>query len=119
MNKFITITTQHEVDAKEFASSILGSAFASYDWYVGVEYAEGCDWDSIPEHLDACFVDITIEDPEEEEGQGAITKSLAVSDLKRAYEEVAKSCRIDWEDIDADLGDRIIQHAVLGEYVYG
>lgn len=116
-SKWITITTQHTVDAKRFASSILGSAFESYDWYERVEYVEGCDWDIIPEHLDACFVDITIDNPQS--GPRWITKSLAVSDLKRAYEEVAKSCRLDWEDIDADMGDRIIQQAVLGEYVYG
>lgn len=117
MNQFITITTQHTVDAKAFASSILGSAFDSYDWYEGVEYVEGCDWDVIPSHLDASFVEVCMENPES--GSRFVTKSLSVNDLKRAYEEVAKSCRVDWEDIDADLGDRIIQHAVLGEYVYG
>jgi len=117
MSNYITITVQTEVDAKKFASSILGSCFSTWEWYSDVVYVDGYDWDTVPDDPTEKFIRIEIDDPNDDALY--IEKALSVTDLKVSYEAVAKSSHIDWEDIDADVGDRIIQHAVLGEIVYG
>lgn len=102
-----------QVDAEEFWSNVLGSAWEAWDWWVAVDYSEGSDWDKAGE------VTITAWDGKTE-GEARITKTLTLQDLVEGYTKcLANGSRMNLDDLDACDGDAIIQTAMFGEVVYG
>lgn len=105
-----------EVDAEDFWSNVLGSAWETWDWWVRLDYSEGSDWDKLGE------ITITAQDPNAdwEDEQPTITKTLTVEDLAAAYGKcISEGHRFNLEDLDASDGDCVIQMAMFGEVVYG
>lgn len=103
-----TATTKQQ----ETLSEILGSAWESYSWWHGVDYAQGCDWNICPQDLDARYITVYHEDMEDE----TVTRATRLT--ARKILEVFH--RFDWltDDMDAVKGDYIMQTAVFGEEVY-
>jgi hypothetical protein len=101
------------IEAEDFWSHILGSAWETWDWWTGVDYLDGSDWDKVGE------VKITGWDGETE-GETLITKTLNIGDLAEAYGKcLAEGYRFNLDDFDACDGDAVIQMAMFGEVVYG
>jgi len=105
------------VDAAEFWSAIFGAEPFIWPWWVKVDYAEGCDWETPGE------VTITVADPDDAED--STTKTLTLEDLVAAYlialEQYPRSVGVGWEtpDFDSESSDLILQIAVQGEVVFG
>jgi hypothetical protein len=108
-----------EVDAEDFWSHVLGSAWESWSWWQRVEYSAGADWDKVGE------VTVTIDDPEadwdeETDSQPVLTKTLTLEDLAASYAKcLAEGYKFNLDDLDACDGDVVMQMAVLGEVTYG
>ncbi len=118
----ITIT----VDAEEFVTVVLGSAFTTWSWWTEFKMIGDYDWDNIPTDHDLKFVSLAIWDPESYSStewvdeQGLIRKSLSVNDIAKAFGKlVSEGYTLDHEDLDACGGDSVMQTAVLGEVTYG
>lgn len=107
------ITIPVQVEAEEFWSCVLGSAWETWDWWQSIKYSEGADWDKVGE------ITVSIDDPEDEDK--AVSKTLTVQDLATAYATLLAEVGelVNWQDLDAVSGDNILQIAVLGEVVYG
>ncbi len=107
-----TIVIPVQVEAEEFWSCVLGSAWETWDWWQSIKYSEGSDWDKVGE------ITVSIDDPENEDE--VITKTLGVQNLANAYATLLSEVSdINWQDLDAVSGDNILQIAVLGEVIYG
>lgn len=111
------ITIPLTIDADEVWSDIFGSGWEYSDWFVGVKYHDGGDWD-IPSN-------ITIRhwDPETE-GERVISTDLSVKQVLEAYAKLLSerythcgNCALD--DPDACTSDAVLQYAVYGEFIYG
>ncbi len=117
-----TVTIQTEAPVGDFVRYLLGSAFETWSWWHEVTYDEGYDWETFPEDLDQPFVTLGIEDPngeEDEEGfMPTITKKVSVNDLVKAYGDLPRNYRREWDEHDACSGDCVLQFAVLGEVTY-
>jgi hypothetical protein len=114
MRKRVTVTT--EVDANEFFSSVLGSAFEHWDWWHLVKYDEGYEWHTHPDDMDTPFLAVGILDPDDEDEEETITKILSLADILTAYN---KCDGLRWDNLDAGSSDTIMQTAMFGEPVYG
>ena len=101
------------INDTELWSSVFGSGFETWSWWVSVEDGPFTDWET------PGTVDLTIDDPEHGEGSGkTITKTVSIDELRAAV----KALELDdeeLEDIDAEVGDAILQQAIFGEVVYG
>lgn len=104
-----------QVEPEEFWSNLLGSAWEDWDWWQSIKYSEGSQWDKVGE------ITVSITDPDDEEEEEVITKTLGVQDLADAYAKYISQTKntVNWEDFDACSGDAVLQIAVLGEIVYG
>jgi hypothetical protein len=113
-----TVTIQQTIDRQEFLENLFGSGSFTWSWWGDVKYDEGYDWDKYPETDEVPFVRISAQDPESNSEYKFVSAYLSVGDLVRATNRAYKD---GWtlDDIDADCGDVIFQHAVLGEHVYG
>ena len=108
------------VDDTELWSAVFGSAFETWDWWAGVEYLDGSDWDKPGK------VRLKIDSPVG--GPKFVQRTLKVSDLVRGltiahvkgYRD-ACSGRQAWLEMEYDAceGDCILQCAIFGEVIYG
>lgn len=113
-----TVSISHAIDADEFWSSVMGSGWETYTWWQSVAYIDDSDW-NVPGS-----VAVTIDNPE---GAGVRKATIDVAVLAAAWNTLVAAdhrdaCtgrRFDIEDVDACVGDAVMQHAVLGEVVYG
>lgn len=112
-----TVTIEVEIDAQELWSGVLGSAYESFEWWLGEKYVGDADWETPGQVI------ITYEDPDTNEAK---RKTLDVNDFARAYQMALKnknyhcgSYKIDIEDPDACVGDIVMQYAIFGEIIYG
>lgn len=122
-------TTQHTyltlpVPTQELISSVMGSGWdeAGFDWWRGCNYAKGYDWNTIPSDPDAVYVVLGIGDPEEaDESDRKVTlRALSVNDIVQGVNAIVAQCPwVRWDDMDANDGDAVLQHATLGEVTYG
>jgi hypothetical protein len=110
-----TVTLRQEVDAQEFFENLLGSGWETWQWWHTAEYTEGYEWDKFPSDFGTPFLTVGICDPDDENEEQTITKSLSLNDLLEAYE---KASHLNWEDHDACSGDYVMQIAVFGKAVY-
>ena len=130
----VTVSVPFRIKAHEIASAILESGFETYDWHAIVDYVDGYGWQTdkfvVPTDPSLPFVRIEIDDPFDDEAM--FEKALSLNDLVKAFEAVSaervsnggdvyvvQSMYGTDIDIDASFGDSIVQHAVLGEVVYG
>ena len=101
------------VNPYDLWSSICGSAWESWEWWLGWKY-EGGDWEN------PCTLWVVAENPYDD---GAITATVTVDDLARAIEDLQHStvvmAAVVSSDFDALTGDIIMQQAIFGEVVYG
>jgi hypothetical protein len=106
-----TVIVPTRVDAAEFWSAIMGSAWESWSWWRKVQYLDGADWDKPGQ------VKITMENPS---GDLPMTETLELQDLVAAYTKALKAgdLRDDWDNLDAGSGDVVMQYALYGEIVY-
>jgi hypothetical protein len=115
MSEMVIVPVQME--AEEVWSNVLGSAWEDWDWWQKIEYSEGSDWDKVGE------ITVSITDPNDEEEEQVITKTLGVQDLANAYAELVSKnyggTNLNIHDLDAVYGDCVLQQAVLGDVVYG
>ena len=68
-------------------------------------------------------IEITVDNPDDAEGEGTITETFYKDDIAAAYLSIPDkihcgSCEL-VEDPDGCTFDRVIQQAFFGEYVYG
>lgn len=103
------------ISAVDFWSNILGSGWESCEWWTGIEYGEGSDWDKVG------TITLTGWDEVSEEGEDVVkTKTLNLQDLVDAYTNcLAQGYKFNVEDFDVYDGDAVIQMAFYGEVVYG
>lgn len=94
-------------------SQVFGSGWETFEWWANYTFIEG-DWD-----VEGVVV-ITHQDPDDTEG-AATNHRIDAAALKAAYRKVGQKyphLLVD-QDIDAGLGDVIVQVACFGDVVYG
>jgi hypothetical protein len=114
-----TVTLTQEVDAQEFFENLLGSAWETWTWWHVAKYANGYEWDKYPTDQNEPFLTVGICDPDDDNEEATVTKSLSLNDLVKAYGKAQGYAHLNWEDHDSCTGDIVMQTAVLGEVVYG
>ena len=116
----VTLTKQSSItiDAAELWSGVMGSGWETFPWWQSVRYLEG-DWD-VPGR-----VQVSISNPDDPDADIDIIQVdldaliLAVKIVAaQGYVDACTGADIDWEDIDACVGDLVMQIAVLGEETY-
>ena len=126
--KIITVNGK-QVNAADFAASVLGSCFSNWSWWVKVHYVKPFDWDSPPEDLAVPFLRLTYENPGLSNSlppgtnrglqHPTYTSFLSLAILVEAYEQLVKSNpKLNWKNLDASSSDAIMQQAVFGEIVF-
>lgn len=115
MSEKVIISIQME--AEEVWSNVLGSAWEDWDWWQEIKYSDGSSWDKVGE------ITVSITDPDDENGEKVITKTLNVHDLAKAYGELVAEnyggTNLNIHDLDAVYGDCVLQQAIFGEVIYG
>lgn len=116
----LTVTVPMTFDATDLWSAVMGSGWTTFEWWTECLYLDG-EWD-VPGR-----VRVGIEDPENEEL--SITTVIDINDLTAAISDFIAKKYVDacvgrypnWADlnIDACVGDSLMQIAVLGDVVYG
>lgn len=111
------ITVPVEIEDNEAWSRVFGGGWEYCTWWRRERYLEG-DWNV------AGAVELEIDDPEGEEGQGGITAILRIDDIAKALSILASThphLFADFmdEDMDQFSSDAVLQIAMLGEVVYG
>jgi hypothetical protein len=118
----------HKVDLKVLVSfpaelvwsSVFGSAFETWSWWTAFTFIDG-DWET-PGH-----VALSIENPD---GGEDITKVLTIVEIVEAFQQaldrkyISPNCmylsiREPDIDLDAEMGDVILQIAMLGDATFG
>lgn len=118
----IEITQKVDVDPQELWEATFGSSFEVHEWWVGIEYVNGADWDK------PGVAHLEIDDPEQP-GRSCF-RDVDMDRLLWAVAKATAECRDACTgnainpakgevDFDACVGDCILQIAVLGEVVYG
>lgn len=117
------VTIPVTVDRDELMNNVMGSAWETWSWWTGIQYADGCDWKTYPSDHHAPYVTITSDDPDmgwDESESESITKTLTIHDILTAVGEVlTRHPWIRWDNMDACDSDLVLQYAVLGKVVYG
>ena len=116
-----TTTFPREV-LEEVWQNTFGTGGESFHWWRQVRFIEG-DWDVIGR------VELVIDDPNDEDGNGRVSKVVGIDEVLAAALAVTASsvdactgkpivlgAELDW---DACVSDCVMQTAVLGEVVYG
>lgn len=108
-----------EVDPEELWTEVFGSGYETWPWWNMVTFSEG-DWET------PGVAWLSIIDPDDYDSQPVVA-SVNMDRLVWAYEQAIATC-VDactgkpiypGSDIDACVGDCILQIAVQGEVVYG
>ena len=121
------------ISRADFLTEILGSSWdqAGYPWFVDVIYAEGYDWDLVPFDGNKKFVTVVLIQPDLDPDDVYVTadnmtRHLSGNELIKAAETLgyfdqakANDTGLYPFDIDADIGDQIIQQAVYGKVIFG
>lgn len=103
-----------EVKDEELWSSVMGSAWETWEWWLWVDYVKG-SWQAPGE----CWV--VVENPWED---GELSAKVTLPDIERALGELTEhqgvmKCLGSGElDFDSVMGDVVIQQAVLGDEIY-
>lgn len=115
----VTLTKQSSVtlDADDLWSAVMGSGWETWPWWQSVKYLEG-DWD-VPGR-----VQVSIDDPDAEDA--ALVRVITLSALidavhtvnERGFVDLCTGRPIDWEDLDACVGDLVLQIAIFGKEIY-
>lgn len=122
MNEVITPTEviiPVSVNAEEFWSAVFGSAWETWEWWVGLNYLEGSDWDKVGQ------VEITALDPDGNQETDTIKKVLGLDDIVNAFTKAVTDNKsfggFDPHELDLDAcdGDVVIQYAMFGDVIYG
>lgn len=96
---------------------MLGGGFQLLSHWRRVEFAPGCDWNIYPEDIEADYVKVKVENPNEE---GTLTRWLTVAELLKAHQVVGSTEygaeMLSWGD--AISSDAVMQTAVFGDVVY-
>lgn len=114
-----TITKEQQ----ELWECTFGSSFETFEWWAGVEYRDGADWDK----PGLVWLSIWV-DPDDHR-VGKTNKLVGMDDLLWAIEQAKKLCvdactgrpitTVPGEvDFDACVGDAILQIAVQGEVIF-
>lgn len=113
-----TVTLGKDYETSELWSAVMGSGWETWSWWQSVRYLEG-DWD-IPGR-----VQVSISDPDDPDADIDIVQVdldaliLAVKTVAAGnYVDACTGRDIDWEDVDACVGDLVMQIAVLGKETY-
>lgn len=116
----VTLTKHSSItlDAVDLWSAVMGSGWETWPWWQSVKYLEG-DWD-VPGR-----VQVAVANPDDPESSTDIAQVdldaliLAVKIVAAGdYVDACTGQDIDWEDVDACVGDLVMQIAVLGEETY-
>ncbi len=109
------------VDEDVIWSAVMGSAWEVYSWWRGLDFQNGATWESAGEGGRLSVLADSADNP-----YVAVTESVTLNRLFAAVESAMRDNvgairSLDWSDpdIDADLGDVIMQYAVFGEVIYG
>lgn len=116
----VTLTKQSSItlDAVDLWSAVMGSGWETFPWWCRVKYLEG-DWDvpgrvqvavSNPDDMDADTDIVTVD-------LDALILAVKIV-VAGDYVDACTGQDIDWEDVDACVGDLVMQIAVLGEETY-
>jgi hypothetical protein len=118
MNKENLVIAEITVDKEELWQSIFGSAYESFEWWLGERFKQGASWEVIGE------VTLTAWNPEDETKE--ITKSFKPDEIFEAWvKSVAEgyghcgSTMLEIDDADACFGDVVLQVAMYGKLVWG
>lgn len=115
-----TITIPVQVDRDELMHSVMGACWYTWSWWRKYEYAKGCDWKTYPDDPNATYIVVWVDDPDYDEGTRTRKAVLSVNDIVGAVAKTISVCPwIRWDDMDACDSDAVMQHAVLGGYIYG
>jgi hypothetical protein len=132
MGKYVVVLDEKDEPTQEdTASHIFGAIPHTYDWWRGI--TEHWDTQDAP---DGWTATIRVTDPEDENEERTIVKTITHTDLMDAMrkiisgeigEDVTDSCKgacrdfvfnRDAADFDAATSDEVLQVAVLGKVVY-
>lgn len=118
MNKENLVIAEITVDREELWQSIFGSAYETFSWWLGEEFKQGGDWETIGE--------VTLTAWDEEDNSKEVVKSFKPDDIFDAWaKSVAEgyghcgSPMSEIDDADACFGDVVLQLAMYGKLVWG
>lgn len=110
-----------EVADEELWSSVMGSAWETWEWWLWVDYVEG-SWETPGEMW------VVVLNPWEDEADpwedGVLSAKVTLPDIERALGELTEHQGVmeclsrDELDFDSVMGDVVIQQAVLGDEIY-
>jgi hypothetical protein len=114
-----TIKIEIEINKDTLWQAAFGGGWEFSSWWRSLKYGVGGDWDSVG---DGSFT-ISIDNPDDQEK--ALTKTLTIDDLARAWAIAVKDnyrhCGTAWnlEDTDNCVSNGLLQLAFFGEIIYG
>lgn len=102
----------------DFWASILGSAWETFPWWEDVTYVDG-DWDK------PGVVRVTAEDPNTDGGTVTVEVNLPMlleawnRSVENGWRDACTGGEMNIEDVDACVGDVVMQMAVYGAVPFG